>query len=289
MLPKELRDALEQKSIVSSILPVQVVNWEALDSFTRSMNALGQDIAKQLGSVDWNKIFGLSDEIRGLFGDPRIRDAFTALELIPAPTMDEHLIDRVVAEYENQTPHDEIHQIVLDHYDEDDCNRVAHLVEELLCAPDLVDREAVLRDVLSAYRLGLDAITAYPLVAVIEGVLITALVPYVTEPKKDLKHNKLADLLGDIPLVATAGIGFEAIVSMLAFMEGSLYHSSHWWDDEEKRKNYIKLNRHRLLHGMAYRGTRLNTLRCLLMLDLVAKLLPKMREYFSDVEGEDQT
>jgi hypothetical protein len=67
------------------------------------------------------------------------------------------------------------------------------------------------------------------------------------------------------------------------YLEANLYHSSDWKsEDPATRGNHLDLNRHRLLHGMATQGTRLNTLRCFLMLDIVEALFSALRKAVED-------
>lgn len=73
-----------------------------------------------------------------------------------------------------------------------------------------------------------------------------------------------------------------------AAVSNQLYGFSDWTCDPEVRRNYLDLNRHRLLHGMAKQGTRANTLRCFLILDLLADLLPALREYYENVPADSQ-
>jgi len=60
-------------------------------------------------------------------------------------------------------------------------------------------------------------------------------------------------------------------------MEGPLAHSCEWQKEPERRRKYlIDLNRHCLLPGMLTQDTRMTTLRCFLLLEVVATLLPDL-------------
>lgn len=80
-----------------------------------------------------------------------------------------------------------------------------------------------------------------------------------------------------MPMSLAHSVGFEAVACVIAYMESKLYDSFNWATDIGRREDYINLNRHALLHGMATQGTRMNTLRCFLILDILAMLLPEMR------------
>jgi hypothetical protein len=256
--------------ITQSLLDMQKIVSEIAG---RWVEAIGQALNK----FDWARVadtlFAVAEYAENA---TRVEAAFTAVNLVPSLSMDRGIVDRVIATHEAGASQNEICAMVLSFYDEAESANVKAIVDRVELSPHFASRSDVLRDVLSAHRSGLDSITTYPLVAMIEGVLITALIPYVNDPKTELRHNMLAQYFLETPAIVALDVGLAPIISIVAFMEGSLYHSSNWWDDEEIRRNYVELNRHRLLHGMAERGTRMNTLRCFLILDLIAEILPRM-------------
>lgn len=200
----------------------------------------------------------------------RVEKAFGSVGLVPGPSMDEGFVERIVATHENGADPEEICRDVLDYYDANGAAVLADVIERLVSNPYFADREKTLRQTFEAHRQGYDAITVYPLALMIEGVLV----PYLREAldKKKIKHNELADHLGHMPFLG--GIGLEGPACLIGFMEAHLYD---WWNlaegEDERVDEHMALNRHRLAHGALAQGTRMDTLRCFLILDLIAALL----------------
>lgn len=241
---------------------------------------------------DWQslaKALVLPGSFSELLGDSQVRETFSGLGLVPSPSMGYQFVEKVVTLHESGCSNDEILELVLNYFDEDDSARLSDIVERLESIDALSGWADVLHDALRAHQMRLDAIASYPLVAMIEGVLISAFYPLAANPKQDLRHLKLADYLLDIPMMYVTNVKIETLMCLVSYMEDSLYRSSNWWDDENTRKQSTELNRHRLLHGMAERGTRLNTLRCFLMLDVIGELVPGIRQFVAarSVSGSD--
>ena len=276
-----LQMAKAAEQVQESLAPMRR-SFEQIASFATHLEVSLAPILESLelfgASIDIDQVVRAITELERYAGDQRVEDAFIFVDFIPSPSVDKDLVDRVTEAHETGEPRERIESLILASFDADNSDSVACIVEKLLKMPEFSDRREVLNDVLAAHRAGLDAITTYPLVCMVEGVLISAIEPSVTDKKKELRHNKLKDHMETMPVSIARSVGFEAVSSMLAFMEGSLYHSAYWWDDEELRTNYIELNRHRLLHGMAPRGTRLNTLRCITMLDLIGSIFEAQRQ-----------
>jgi hypothetical protein len=148
-------------------------------------------------------------------------------------------------------------------------------VNELCSNPEFSDHEPVLRDALIAHQQHLDTISTFPLVAVIEGILV----PFFKELQGvSSKHNQLSSQILDIPAsVVNRAIGLEATVCLVKFFDDCVYRFVNWNTDPADATDYDKLSRHGLFHGISLQGTRLNTLRCFLILELVSRLLPWIR------------
>ncbi|MDP9474230.1 MAG: hypothetical protein M3R38_00745 [Actinomycetota bacterium] len=212
----------------------------------------------------------------------RVREALTAADLVPAPSMDEGLVDEVVEAHEGGASPEELGELVLSWYDAHESTRLAAVVDSLCESPHFADREATLRQTLEAHRLGLDAVTVYPLVPMVEGVLFPYLLT-LTEEKK-MSSNRAVKLLGGLPVY---GVGLAGVSRLIGFMEASLYGQWRPGDRPEAVEERAELNRHRLAHGHLKAGTRLDARRCFLVLETVAALLGAWDELLLEAEEEE--
>lgn len=114
----------------------------------------------------------------------RVKEAFTSADLIPAPSMDRGLVDEVVAAHERGAPPEELTRIVLNRYDKDCSAPLATLVEGLCTNSHFSGREETLCQTLEAHRMGLDAVTVFPLVPMVEGVLYPYLMSRSTSTRR---------------------------------------------------------------------------------------------------------
>ncbi len=212
----------------------------------------------------------------------RVEAAFTSADLVPAPSMDRELVDGVVEAHERGAPPAEVARLVLDRYDEGGSAPLAALVERLCANPHFSGREETLRQTLEAHRMGLDAVTVFPLVPMIEGVLYPYLIGLAEEDKMSMRQ--MAKEMRSLPVF---GVGIEGCACLICFLEASLYQ--HWkrGDDPEPIYEYARLNRNRLAHGGQKAGTRTDTLRCLLVLETVGALLRGLDELQDTEDGPD--
>jgi DNA-binding MarR family transcriptional regulator len=217
----------------------------------------------------------------------RVQDAFLVVELVPAPSMDSALIQRVVDAYQTGTSSEEIMGMVLAEYDVDECARTALLVDRLCASEDFADRRPLLEQVLVAHRQGLDAMTVYALVPMIEGVMSSFIFEHGGRVKWP-KHNDLAEVLDELPLSIVSAVGWAEYACLVEFFRESLYKNADWKaEDPETRAQHLNLNRHRFLHGLARQGTRAHTLRCLLILETIAMLLPAVRALLAEAADHE--
>ena len=232
------------------------------------------NLSDYVSSLDW----GWIEDFRQR---ERVEAAFAAADLVPSPSMDQALIERVVEAHESGATPDQLAELVLAEYDRDDCARAAALVERLCKSDDFKGREFVLRQTLLAHRAGYDAITAYALVSMIEGVTI----PFLAEMTDAgwVNHNGIARELQEWPLWVVSVVRSEAYACLLRYVEDRLYHRAHWkTEDPATRGDFAVLNRHRLLHGIALQGTRIGALQCFLVLDIIDALLGAVRSAHSE-------
>ncbi|MDP9380271.1 MAG: hypothetical protein M3Q29_08975 [Chloroflexota bacterium] len=229
-------------------------------------------VARPLLKLDWSSLFPKTwDWFEDFARSRRIEEAFSCADLVPSPSMSHELVERVLEAYEAGAGRVEITEMVMSECDADGCRLLGEIVDKLRVNPYLAGREETLRQTLEIHRLGFDAVSSYPLVPMIEGVMV----PFLQElTDKKVGHNRIAGELGEMPVQVGYAVGIEGLSCAIAFMESRLYKSFDWTSDAIARSNYIDLNRHLLLHGMAVQGTRENTARCFLLLDLVGALLP---------------
>lgn len=222
-------------------------------------------------SMDWNWWSVERDRRRTIA-------AFQNLDLIPSPSVDRALVDQIVNAHEANESEDTILELVLQHFDADDCAAVAKIVDRLCISTDFKARAEVLQDALTGHRAHLDTITCYPLVAMIEGLVVPLLSEIVGGG--NVKHYQIPEILEEVPASVAYAIGLEAYDCIIEYFRGHLYENFDWQKQPDKARDFINLNRHCLSHGHAARGTRLNTIRCFLVLDVMAVMLPELRREF---------
>ena len=199
----------------------------------------------------------------------RVRDAFEAAGFVPAPSVEPGLVEEVVEAHENGASPEELARLILGRYDEDGGAKLALVVDGLCESPHFASREVTLRQTLEAHRLGLDAVTVFPLVPMIEGVLE----PYLrvlAEEKDGISGKRMASMLKEMPVY---GVGLVGVLRLIGFLEARLYRKWRPGDDPAAVEGFEEINRHRLAHGHLKQGTRLDTLRCFLALETIAALL----------------
>ena len=213
----------------------------------------------------------------------RVKDAFAAAGLVPAPSMEPGLVEEVVEAHEDGASPEELSRLVLDCYDADGAAKLASVVEGLCESPHFAGRETTLRQTLEAHRLGLDAVTVFPLVPMIEGVLE----PYLralTDEQNQMSGKQVARALKEMPVY---GVGFAGTSRLVGFLEARLYERWRPGDDSGTVEGYAEINRHRLAHGYLKEGTRVDALRCFLALETIGALLAAWDELLREEEEED--
>jgi hypothetical protein len=217
----------------------------------------------------------------------RVEYVFRKISLIPTPSMPQGAVSRALEDYKEGIPVYDIVDSILLTYDADDCAIVDSIASKLLVQSEFSEWADLLHQSISAHKHGLDAIAAYPLVAMIEGLLAKFFIEF-DDTHKRLAHRKYAEEFGDFPARPVVHLGFEAMRCFLWMLKTSLYKYEKWQTlgqiaDAAKRTD---LNRHRMFHGVSVRSTRQHTLRCILMLECLGILLPETREMLT-VSGTD--
>lgn len=203
----------------------------------------------------------------------RCKAAFTAVELTPTPSMGRDFIKHVVESAENGATKEQVWEELIVHYDADGCARMASVTDLLSQNPVFEGRSVTLEQTLQAHRAGLDAIAVFPLIAMVEGVLL----PFADEvvPNRERGFRHLPEALwqaADTNLVEPA-----AVSCLIAFLTKHFF--AEWRPGQEADPtdaDLTTLNRHRHYHGGARRGTRLSTIRCLLALEVLGVVLGEM-------------
>lgn len=134
------------------------------------------------------------DKLHDMVIETGTREALEFAGLIPSSHMSKAFREELVSVYqeregEAREPREvsaEIEALALRHYDANNCQLVADMVERLKPAPELKRNKEVLDDVLKAHRAGADAITMHPLVLLIE----TMAFPFVDKMIDALPNEK---------------------------------------------------------------------------------------------------
>jgi hypothetical protein len=111
------------------------------------------------------------EKILDFLRDEETRQAFSFAGMVPSPYTDEKLRHRVVSNFKAGDTPENIQQLILTHYDARNAGKVSQIVRRLKRIAVFKSRKEVLIQTLQAHREGLDAITTYPVAAMIEGVL----------------------------------------------------------------------------------------------------------------------
>lgn len=212
-----------------------------------------------------------------------IEYVFRRIRLIPTPSMPVDAVSRALEEYEARVPVHEIVDSVLHAYDADNCVLMSSIADRLANHEEFTEWADVLNQAITAHKLGLDAIVAYPLLAMIEGLLAKFFAQF-GEAQKMMAHNSFASEFIDFPARPVVHLGFTAMYCFLWLLRASVYKYEKWraLDQVNVASTKIDLNRHRLVHGVSTHSTRQHTLRCVLILECLGILLPETREMLTE-------
>lgn len=216
-----------------------------------------------------------SEEFRRIIRDKETRDAFNFASLFPSPYTDENLRLQVVAAYKAGKTATHIQGLVMTHYDARNAARVSKIVTQLKKNPWFKGREDVLSQTLEAHRQKLDAISTYPLVSMIEGVLrryLMAIEPQLKVAEK-AEYKVLKVALWEMLCLAPYTVGLPEASGAIEYFGEHVAANFKWSNPPQEDVADEELHRHPLLHGHSLRGSRLNTLRCFLMLDFIAAMM----------------
>jgi DNA-binding Lrp family transcriptional regulator len=282
------RELQEQNQGIAALMSAP-----GLSAVQDNINALtGSGWIDRIGEV-WkyaHDIRVVSGDIDEMFREFRAQEesgaAFEFAGLVPSPHVAKHLRRKVQILLEDGraagTPNEDIrvaiHREVLAHYDENDCAAVKAITRRLTKHPNFAGRKTVIEQSFEAHRLHLDAISTYPLCSMIEGLIKEALsrvLPPEEKPGK-LKHiqlpGKLQEFVNDgVPLVL-------ADVLRLVTALARLYRYWNWDLGYKPSDQDSTLSRHALFHGFTRQGTRLDSIHCFLVLDLLAELFTFVEE-----------
>jgi len=219
-----------------------------------------------------------SEEFQRIIRDEGTREAFAFAGLFPSLYTDESLRLQVVAARKSGKTATYIQRLVLSHYDAQNAEQVSKIVMRLNKNPWFEGREPVLSQTLTAHRQELDAISTYPLAAMIEGVLrryLMAIEDQLGLPGKpeDRKLVGFKQVLQETLYLTPYTGGLSGASVAKEYFEEHVAANFKWPNPPQEDVADEELHRHPLLHGHSLGGSRLNTLRCFLMLDFIAAMM----------------
>lgn len=270
--------------------------------------------------INWEKIL-----------DAGTRGALEVAGLMPSSHMSKAFRHEVLNAYvdregENREPEQvsaEIESVALRHYDANNCQLVANIVERLKAAPEFDSAKQILDDVLTSHRAGAETITMLPLLLLIEPVAFPFVASFIdlvpndqawqelidqifaqkvawaenpwTEKRKkgerehlrslrtslkDLSHADVAAALAIIHNDTRWTPKMEGAAEMVDMLGRFIYRNSQPGDPlpVDPITKLPRLNRHQAAHGITLTGTRIDTLRCFLVLDLLAELIAQFHQ-----------
>jgi hypothetical protein len=198
--------------------------------------------------------------------------------LIAAPSMGRDLEDALIAAYNSTGDPEVIWRLVEAHYDADGAAAIQAIITTANADKDLSSRPQNLDEVMEAHRLELDTLTTGPLVELIESVLVLTLeetiLPALGRSER-VKHNTILENMLSVDF-SLPGRATARLLSLVQFMDEQMYEYFDWRSDPARRDDPSKANRHQLGHGWVT-GNRRNTLRCFLLIDVLADVLPALR------------
>lgn len=196
--------------------------------------------------------------------------AFRAARFVITPTMPVDLLTTVHEARKAGPSIDALERAIVTYYDSHP-ELLDALVGRLCTAPTMVGRKEVLQQTLKAHRDRYDAMTVYALLPIIEGITIRA----TSTAFASVTPFKMAQKLRDDSLKRwPIGTRIDtALRTLIVFAESHLYKSFNWDNEDERRESMATLNRHTYLHGVTRHGSRADTLRCFLILDLIVAVM----------------
>lgn len=170
-----------------------------------------------------------------------------------------------------------IHVAVVTHYDANECAEVRSVGERLKQSVYFGPWSMVIEESVHAHVLNLDAISAFALCAMIEGSIKDFLADALPAEERPLKtkHKELSSKLE--PFIENVPQDLRDATRLIAALD-NLYRYWDWEDNKDIRDQETALGRHALLHGFRRGGTRLDTIHCFLVLDLLAELFSFIKE-----------
>ncbi len=270
------------------------VSWATLDipnSIRASSDAVLAVSAAARAAIDW-------EFIEARIWRQEVREAFGAAGFVPSPFMDDDLREAVVEAHKTTSDSESLAQLIVVHYEANNSEALEMIVDRLLANELFQGRTDVLRQTLAAHRrIGeYDAISAYPLVAMIEGIVMRFLVDYwrlwEEEPAKRKppkpRHRHMFEVLrAVIGAIRTAPVLDDAQI-MADYLQEHFLAPFDVASNDQHQRITGDVQRHALLHGHSYRADRTHTLRCFLILDCLGALLPYAANELDEIYQDDR-
>jgi hypothetical protein len=246
---------------------------------TERMMRYGRALLDTVAGVDISSVAllmqaGVEENVRQY----ELLEAVESAGLIAAPSMGRDLEDRMIAAYRSSADPEVIWKLAEAHYDADEAAALQGIVTRAKADKDLSGRPQNLDEVLDAHREGKNSLTTPSQVALIESVLVLvleeAILPALGRQER-VKHGTIVEIMLSVGF-ALPGLSTARILSLMEFMNAQMYRSFDWRSDPIQRDDASRANRHQLQHGFVA-GNRRNTLRCFLVIDVLADVLPALR------------
>jgi hypothetical protein len=292
VMEAHMRDHLDVDDLLRQGLPQNYL--QALENAQQTALSRSSLFAASLSALDFYVIKEEKKWLEHRIAE-EVSEAFGYVGFVPSPYVSAELQHEVVRARKAHLSRRAIQSLVMEHYDRQRCRELGKAVGRMLANPLFEGRGAVLRQTLQAHRTTkLDAMTTYSLAALIEGITMPLMYDLwsdweVDAPKSKPKrptHKHIPEMIEEAIKVINYSVDIQGAWPLIEYMEHHLFAKFYVDDPRGVSRTGAELNRHALLHGYALRGSRLNALRCFLMLDLLGILIPYIRRELFEVAHE---
>lgn len=256
------------RDIASSALMTQIAQMQAhwRESFERLYSSFHKELSASLAPLI---------ELARRFGEvSRVRDAFCHYNLWLAPSMSEELVAKIVSLYDAKASSRTVHSVVSRYYAKDDWSRLDEVLQRCVNNPLFGSRIGLIQEALQAHRQAMYALTVTGLLVHVEGIAADyvkrrKLLPQVGRKTKKIILTALSANHSSFLDIRT----YAGVSSLITYLENSMYATVDFDAKHDRLQNETRLVGHAIRHGrQASIGTRMNSLRLFLILDVMALL-----------------
>lgn len=214
-------------------------------------------------------------ELVGRVGEASsIRDAFLHYNLWIAPSMSEELIGKVLDSYRRGLNSGTVHNMLVQHYARNDWKTLDEVIERCKRNPLFKGRLQLIDEALGTHRSGWYSSSVSLLLMQLEGIAAD----YVN------KHNLMPQLGGKTKEIILAAVRntpcslsdvreYAGINALIGYLQKSMYISMDFDKEYVRLQKEGRLLAHPIRHGRQVKfGTRMNSLRLFLILDVLSLL-----------------